>query len=117
MNIIFADKNHHMYEKYTMLELDTFLFKSTGVEQTAWCVIENVPLSEFSLLESYTQAHSNLIKQYQDRNWEYCRSAIKSLYGRWNGELDTFYDELIKRIDGFETTPPPDSWRGVIERD
>lgn len=116
MHIIFTDEIDSLSEKYTVLELDTFRFASTGQEHTAWAVVESIPLTEFALIETYQSLHHNLIQEYRKQNWEYCRDVIQALTGKWNGELDTFYEELLKRIAIFEADPPTSEWTGVLER-
>jgi hypothetical protein len=38
------------------------------------------------------------MKNYQQRNWEYCRTLIDQLTGAWNLEMTSFYDEINNRI-------------------
>lgn len=115
MNIIFGNQVKDLSDRFTVLELDTF-HTAQGPE-TAWCVVENIPLVDFATLEDYRKAHTNLMQAYRERNWEYCFSAIGSLRGRWNGELDSFYDNLELRIKGLAETPPADDWDGLLVAD
>jgi hypothetical protein len=112
MNIIFGDSVALLPNSFTVLELDTFRDLSTGQKYTAWCVVENIPLQDFPVLDSLVKVHHDLMRCYQERNWEYCRSAIKGLTGKWNGELDTFYQDLAQRIEQFANDPPHESWDG-----
>jgi hypothetical protein len=33
--------------------------------------------------------------------------------GKWNGELDTFYTDLLQRVIAFKQTPPAEDWDGL----
>ena len=114
MHIIFGDSLHLIPEKFTILELDTF--EDGEKQETAWCVVENIPLGDFPTLDAYKKVHSDLMQAYRGRNWEYCNSAIKGLRGRWNGELDSFYENLQARVTDYEHTPPPEDWNGCLTR-
>jgi len=115
MNIIFGDSvAQQAGEKYTVLELDTFLVDNQP--NTAYALVEQVSLTEIITLDKFKELHSNLLKEYRKRNWEYCEDAIEHLQGKWNGELDTFYSELLNRIQDLKTQSLPDDWTGVILR-
>ena len=111
MHIIFGPAVNELREKFVVLELDTFV-KHTGERYTVYCLVESIPQKDFPLLEYYVTAHHDLIQAYRQRNWQYCRHAISGLYGRWNGEVDTFYDDLLKRVEAFEQDVLDDNWDG-----
>jgi len=114
MNIIFGDDIKDLPDNYTILELDNFKFAGADDVVKAYCVVENIPLHEFPTLDDYRQAHNQLLVEYRQRNWEYCQSAIKSLTGRWGGELDSFYENLLQRVNRYVDNPPDPDWDGVI---
>ena len=113
MYIIFGDDKKDLPDNYTILELDQFKF-TDGSVSTAYCVVENVPLGEFPTMDSYQKIHHDLMEQYRARNWEYCQNALKGLTGRWNGELDSFYQNLYQRVENFIENPPDEDWDGSI---
>ena len=117
MNIIF-DKSHleELESKYTVLELDTIRSESTGQQRTAYCVVENVPILEMAQIESFRNLHANLIDNYRKQNWNYCEQAIEHLMGKWNRELDSFYMDLLHRVEGYKAESPGDNWDSVIVR-
>jgi hypothetical protein len=81
---------------------------------TAYAIVEKIPLQEMSTLDRFKDLHLNLMKEYRKRNWEYCEDAIKHLQGRWNTELDTFYNELYDRIQSLKSQSLSDDWNGAI---
>jgi len=32
--------------------------------------------------------------------------------GKWNGELDSFYTDLLKRVMSYKENEPPEDWTG-----
>ena len=114
MNIIFGDAIKQVAGTHTVLELDTFKLMPSERLVTSYCVIDNLPLAEFPRLESNKNIHQQLIEQYKQKNWNYCQSAVLSLMGCWNGEIDTFYQHLTKRIDEYIANPPDTEWNGII---
>ena len=116
MNIIFGDALDTLPDNYTVLELDTFVFSPDSNKRTSYCVIEKVPLGDFPLMEAYVKVHTDMMQAYRDKNWDYCLHAIQGLTGRWNGELDSFYYNLLQRVKNCQTDPPGEEWTGFIDR-
>ena len=115
MNIIFGDNTAALAkEKYTVLELDTFIVSGHDQPIKTYALLERIPLEEMSTVNNFQTLHNNLIVEYQKRNWNYCKDAIEKLKGRWHGELDTFYVELCDRVQVLETQLLPDDWNGTI---
>ena len=102
-------------EKYTVLTLDTFSLPD-GSLHTAYCVVENIPIDELPKTEHLKKLHANLILNYSQQNWNYCEQAIEQLMGKWCGEVDSFYQELINRISHLKTQTLNDNWNGVIAK-
>ena len=116
MNIIFGDPRS-LTDKYTVLELDTFRSPSTKEMMTAYCVLEMIPLNEMQTSSHWIQIHADLIQAYKQRHWNYCKQAIEGLTGKWNGELNSFYETLLTRIVEFESNPPGNDWDGCVEKE
>jgi hypothetical protein len=115
MNIIFKENSAEIKEKYTVLDLDTFSLPN-GSTHTACCVVENIPVAELPMTQSLTELHANLIHNYGQRNWNYCEQAIEQLMGKWGGEMDSFYIELLTRIEKLKSIMLDDSWTPVISK-
>jgi hypothetical protein len=115
MHIIFGDTVKEIPDSFTVLELDTFDIVNENRTITAYCVVEKIPLTEFALVEDHKELHKNLLKYYRQQQWGYCEQAIQALVGKWNGELDSFYLNLLERINIYKTTECLDeSWNGNI---
>jgi hypothetical protein len=113
MNIIFGDAIAHVPNSYTVLELDTFRLPD-GTTSIAYCVVEKIPLTEFDKLDAYQKVHADLLANYRAREWTYCEHAIEGLMGKWNGELDSFYSNLLLRVMDYQQNPPADFWDGFL---
>lgn len=120
MNIIFASRNEadELQKKYVVLELDSLRFRGSDETRIAWCLIEldDLNITEMSVLDQFRNLHNNMMKNYRLRNWKYCEDALEHLRGRWKGTLDTFYDEICQRIDKFKNNDLGDHWDGVLDK-
>lgn len=116
MNIIFGDAHKLVPNSFTVLELDTFRIAPSNDLVSTWCVVEKVPLEEFPTLANYTKIHADLISQYRSQNWQFCLEAIAHLLGKFNGELDSFYNDLHHRITKLQTQDFDQSWDWVLDK-
>jgi hypothetical protein len=115
MNIILGEDNaKSVDQKYTVLELDTIVFPGIPNPVTAYCIVEQIPLEEIVNIDNMRELHSNLVKNYHLKNWNYCEQAIDHLRGKWNGELDTFYNSLLDRVKQYRDQELDDDWNGYI---
>lgn len=87
-------KNSH-----TVLELETFDVK--GIRVPTYCVVpaEKIGLAGFATLDRCKELHSAFVKAYYDKDYKLCRDIVEHLMGKFGGELDTFYDEIMGRIN------------------
>ena len=117
MNIIFGIESVTPFEeRYTVLELDTFVLHPTIEVVTAYCLVETIPLEEMPALTKMKELHCNLMKEYRNQNWNFCELAIADLTSKWGGEIDSFYTELYQRIQGLKQENLPDDWTGRLDR-
>ena len=86
-------KNSH-----TVLELETIDVAGYGAV-TAYCVVppEKLFAAGFSNLERYVELHNGFIAALKANNYQLCTDIGEHLKGAFGGELDTFYDEILKR--------------------
>jgi hypothetical protein len=118
MHIIFGkEQADKLDEKYTVLQLDTFKFPNDGPIMTAYCTVEKIKFDQMPMVDSMSNLHGDLITQYAQRNWHSCLELIDRLHGFWNGEVDSFYDDLRLRIQQYIETPPGPDWSPTILKD
>ena len=116
MNIIFKENSAEIREKYTVLDLDTFSLPD-GSTHTACCLVENIPIIELDEIENLKILHAALIENYAKKNWTSCEQAIEHLMGKWGGEVDSFYQELINRISHLKNQDLDETWTPVIAKE
>ena len=102
--------------KYTILQLDTFYFADIDQTRVAYCLIETVPIAEMMGIDKNIELHNSLLRNYALKNLNYCIDAVEHLKGRWNSELDSFYDSILQRVGELRDTELDDNWTGVIVR-
>jgi hypothetical protein len=108
MDIIFGRENaEKLREKYTVLDLEKITVKDDdgkSVEMEVFCLIpaEKIALPDLPQLDQWTKLHNDFLNGYHTQQWNYCRQCIEHLTGKFGGELDTFYEEILKRIEAAE---------------
>ena len=105
MQIIFGrDNAEKLREKYTILDLEAIDI-GDGRTMEVFCLIpaEKLGILDLQHVGDWIKLHDSFLKAYHDKNYEFCQNAKDALYGKFGGEVDTFYDEIFKRIDSIET--------------
>jgi hypothetical protein len=117
MNIIFGKSQIDTLpeNKFIVLELDQIQY-GTGRPDSAYCVVEHVPIVELPDVEHNAQLHKQLILSYRQREWQNCYNLIEGLRCKWGGELDSFYSDLYNRVQSLENQVLDDSWTGIITK-
>ena len=116
MHIILGDQiTEEIADKYIVLELDSFRVSGRDSTVSAFCLIENVPLDELPQADQFRDLHAQMIKDYRLGRWPSCQDAIQHLMGRWNGEMDTFYQDLLARLDNASNQDPTQHWDPAIK--
>lgn len=97
MNIIIGEvAAEHLRENYTILELETFTVGDKKIK--TYCVVTLVSITELPSLEQYKLLHQSFIDEYNCGNYKFCEDASEHLLGKFNGELDTFYNTILDKI-------------------
>jgi hypothetical protein len=82
---------------HTVLELETF--PVNGEMFCAWCVLSAEKIiAELPTLDRYVELHEAFVQAWRDRNYKLLEDLSEHLLGRFGGELDTFYQEILSRI-------------------
>lgn len=100
MQLIF-NKQHaeELREKYTVLELETLT--KDGVTLDVFCVIpaDVINLGDLPHMEHHITLHNHFVQALKDKNYKVCLDLQEHLVGKFGGEVDSFYEEIIKRIN------------------
>ena len=117
MLVVFGKETaDRLKDRMTILELDTFM--QPGLEEpiTAYAVIEvqDIPLQDLPQLENMTLLHNTMWVEYRARRFNFCEQAMEHLRGKWEGTLDSFYEEFGTRIKELKESQLPEDWSGII---
>jgi hypothetical protein len=87
--------------KKTQIVLELETFDVEGKPLTAWCVVplEKIDIQSLGTLETYKQLHEGFVRALKEKNYMLCKETAGFLKGQFGGELDSFYEEILKRID------------------
>lgn len=103
MDIIFGRENADtLREKYTVLDLETVYADGKMLEVFCLISADKININEIPMLPQWIKLHEDFLKGYANREYDYCRQSIEQLIGRFGGEVDTFYEEILRRIDSGE---------------
>lgn len=117
MKIIIGKQNiDSIQEKYIVLELDTIMSAGMSKPLESYCLVDQAPVQDLLEMQQWKELHDNLIRNYRLKNWNYCVQAIEHLRGHWNGDLDSFYDDLDQRVQSYIAQDPGDTWSYVLQR-
>lgn len=106
MEIIFGRENaEKLREKYTVLDLETVDAGGTPLEVFCLIPADKISLSDLPNLEQYTKLHEAFLEGYKNEHYDYCRQCIDYLMGKFSGEVDTFYEEILRRINEIDPQP------------
>ena len=100
MQLIFGHENaEQLKDRYTILELETV--EKDGVSLDVYCLIpgEKVGIAELPQLGQWIKLHNDFLNGYKKKEYNYCLQCIEHLRGKFGGEVDTFYDEIERRIN------------------
>ena len=82
----------------TVLELETFFVNGQYI--TAYCVVpaEKV-FPDITRLPTITELHNGFITAFNEKNYQLCRDIAPNLMGVFDGELDSFYQTILDKIN------------------
>ena len=91
-----AEAVAQLRKNQTVLELETFQVE--GKEITAYCVVPaDKLLSELAQLDNYIDLHKGFVQAIKENNYKLCEDIAEHLMGKFGGELDSFYAEILSR--------------------
>lgn len=100
MQLIFGKDNaDQLRDRYTILELETLPAGDKQLE--VYCVIpaEKIALTEITTIEHSTKLHNEFVTALKADNRKLCEDLSVHLIGRFGGELDSFYEEILRRFN------------------
>jgi hypothetical protein len=99
MQLIFGHDNaEQLREQHTILELESVT--KDGVTLDVYCLVpaDKINLVELPQLEHNRKLHQAFVDAYKSQDFKICRDLHEHLLGKFGGEVDSFYTEIINRI-------------------
>lgn len=117
MNIVLGEtQGRTLAERHVVLPLDVFAVQGQSELIKSYCVIESLTLQELAQMDHWIDLHVKLLENYGKKNWDFCIQALEHLMGRWNGEIDSFYQNLLARVQQYRTSDPGPDWTPAVLR-
>ena len=116
MKILFGEETaKSLSGKHTVLELDSIAVKGKKEPVAIYTVLDPdvIGVNDLPLIQQYIDLHVKLRTNYIKQDWKFCEDAISELKGQFSGSLDSYYEILAERIEGFKANPPSKDWDGV----
>ena len=66
--------------------------------------MEDIPVTELPQLSYTINLHNKLVENYKKPDFNFCEEALSHLKGKWNHQLDSFYDIMSDRIVKYKDT-------------
>jgi len=101
MDLIFKKEHAELLQgRYTILELETLTVPGAPEPVTSWCVVaaEKV-IGEIDMLPLNQSMHQDLLTAINEDKTDHAKKLCNELKGKFGGELDSFYEEIEKRIE------------------
>lgn len=116
MNVIHGKQNlDQIDDRYTALELETLLIAKDKDPITNYAIIgPDSGLEAMLKLKQFIPVHEALMRNYKQKNWQFCLQAIAKLRGNIDPFMDTFYDILKSRIQK-QVENPTKNWSHILD--
>ena len=95
------------------LELDLIAVKGKKDAVRIFTAFYNPPESEMALWLEHKQQHQDMLALYRAQEWNKALKAVEELKGKFNGQMDHYYEHWIERIHDMAKENLPSNWDGV----
>ena len=95
------------------LELDLIAVKGKKDAVRIFTAFYNPPEAEMAQWLSDKEEHNQMLKLYRKQDWTKALKVVESLKGKFNGQMDNYYEHWIERIHDMAKSDLPRDWDGV----
>lgn len=114
MNIIMGQSTaEELQDRYIVLELDRFQIPGCAEPVPSYCVIEDPALDDIMASQHLITSHADMMAHYRAQRWDQCLHHLAELRGAWQGQVDTFLDDLEQRVHQLRQQDLPQDWTGI----
>lgn len=97
MQIVFGNETAaQLREKYTVLELEPIETAQGTLEPYCVIPVEQIAL-RMSSINNDINLHEKFVQAIKDNDTKLCIDLHEHLFGKFGGELDTFYEIVVQR--------------------
>jgi adenylate cyclase len=93
---------NYVKDSYLTLELDTIKVKGKTIGETIFTVLGN--FDDIWYDEDIIRKHGHMLSLYRQQRWVDARKLCYDLTGEFDGQMDKYYDMMLKRIENYEST-------------
>jgi len=98
---------------YWTMELDCIAVKGKKEGVTIYTVFYNPVDAEKPKWLEDKEAHNQMLKLYRQQKWKDAILAVNRLKGSFNGQMDSYYDHWLERIEDMQQAGLTKDWDGV----
>ncbi len=96
---------------YFVLELDKIAVKGKKEGVNIYTVLTDIDSAKAWVSEK--ELHNNMLLQYRNKKWDEARKLTKELIGKFDCNMDLYYENWLERIDEMTTKQLPEQWDGT----
>ena len=101
----------YVKDEYYVLELDCIAVKGKKEGVNIYTVLGRI--DELNIPSNDTQMHVAMLQLYRQQKFDTAISFCKDLMGRFNGEMDHYYELWIERCEEMKNANLPENWDGI----
>ncbi len=98
-------------DEYFVLPLDCIAVKGKKEGVDIYTVLGRI--DELNIPSNDTQMHTAMLELYRQQKFDIAIKFCKDLMGRFNGEMDHYYEAWIERCKEMKNAKLPEDWDGV----
>ena len=100
-------------DEYFVLPLDCIAVKGKKEGVNISTVFYNPPREQQPFWEHDKEVHAIMLDYYRKQQWSKAIALVESLKGKFNGNMDHYYDLWLERIEEMKNAGLPEDWDGV----
>lgn len=103
----------YVKDEYFVLELDKIAVKGKKEGVNIYTVLDHSTVTDKAAWVQDKEVHNMMLQEYRNRKWDEARTLTKKLIGKFDSNMDTYYEHWLERIDEMTTKELPNNWDGT----
>jgi adenylate cyclase len=101
-------------DEYFTIELDCIAVKGKKEGVTIYTVFYNPSEQEKDKWSRARDIHNEMLRYYRSQEWNKAIALVETLKGKFNGQMDHYYELWLERIEEMRSAGLPSDWDGVF---